>query len=164
MTRVAWRLLLLGIVGCAGGADSEPPQEPAVGVDVETPPQAMPLPPMPQVPASERGRLVAVSAGGRDTLGGAWVARAVRCERPPVLQVIARNEEVGTLILIHLAVDRQAVGSYTIAAVDSGFPSAPAAQMGVHVSSDLGVRAFRAVDGARRGGLSRQPSIRGRLP
>lgn len=137
----------MAILGCGGGAESAPQQESGMGEDIETPPSTVPLPPMPQVPSPARGRLVAVSAGGRDTLDGAWVARGVRCARPPVLQVMAGSEEVGTLILFHLGVDGQPTRSYAIAAVDSGFPKPPAAQMGVHVSTERGVRAFRAIDG-----------------
>lgn len=147
MTRVAWRLLVVGILGCTGGADSGPEQEPAADVEIEAPSQVVPLPPMPQVPSPERGRLVAVSAGGRDTLDGAWVARGVRCEHPPVLQVLAETTEVGTLILFHLASVGQLTGSYVVAVTDSGFPPAPAAQMGVHVSTKRGLREFLAIDG-----------------
>lgn len=88
-----------------------------------------------------------MSAGGTDTLLGSWPARAAACDEPPALQVLAQSQDVGTLILLHLAQPIPDQSSYPVAVPDSGFPSPPAAQVAAQLTMPGSVRAFQAVNG-----------------
>jgi hypothetical protein len=102
---------------------------------------------LPEYPRDQRGRLAAVNTGAFE-LGGSWEARAGLCSDPDMLQLIATESGMGTLILLQLPDTGSRLGSYPVTFVDSGFPFPPAAQIAVQVQEDDGVKAFQADSGA----------------
>ncbi len=151
-SRLAALVIAMLVLGC--NRSEEPPdpdvtaQEEAEARESELPlPQAKPLPPMPEPPPSRTGRLSGRSAGGVDTVSGVWRARATRCENPPALQVVAGDEHVGTILLYQLDSLAAVAASYRVVSVDSGFGRPPSVQLGVQLTPDGGIRAFRAANG-----------------
>lgn len=143
-------LLLLLCSGACGGRAAPPVEDGADTAQFEDPDalaQRRALPPMPDYPVARRLRLVAVSAGETDTVRGSWPARATSCDQPPALEVVTQDQDVGTLILVHLYRGQSALSSYPVAAPDSGFPAPPAAQLAVQIASPGSMRAFQAVYG-----------------
>ena len=144
-------ILLLGLSACRGKAD-QVASTPAAKTPV---PAAMPakpadeLPPMPAYAEAARGHLAAQSAGpaGTEEIRGEWTARAGICDKPPMLQVVAEEPGVGTIILLAVPVANQ-VRSYPITTVSSGLPDPPAAQIGVQLIRRTGSFAYQALDGS----------------
>ena len=112
-----------------------------------------PLPPealeMPDFPAQQRGRLVAASAGapGGEEIEGSWEAGAAMCEDPPMMQMMAGEPGIGTLVLLQLPATEKRVARYPIVIVDSGPPPAPAAQIGVQLFRGPASYAYQALEG-----------------
>ena len=104
---------------------------------------------MPDFPSQQRGRLVAVSAGapGGEEINGSWKADAAMCEDPPMMQVIAGEPGIGTLVLLQLPAAEERVARYPIVIVDSGPPPAPAAQIGVQLFRGPASYAYQALEG-----------------
>lgn len=104
---------------------------------------------MPDFPSQERGQLVAASAGapGGQEMDGSWEAAAAICEDPPMMQVMAGEPGIGTLVLLQLPPANQRVAHYPIVIVDSGPPLPPAAQIGVQLFRGRASYAYQAMDG-----------------
>jgi hypothetical protein len=104
--------------------------------------------PMPAFPEAARGRLAAQSAGpsGTPELRGEWPAEAGTCDQPPMLQLVAQEPGMGTIVLLALPAESR-VTRYPIAIVTGGLPTPPAAQVGVNLFRALGTYAFQAADG-----------------
>ncbi len=101
---------------------------------------------MPAFPEARRGFLVTRSAGAYD-LSGAWPARAGMCADPAVMQVLAQQPGVGTIVLLRLPDPAQRLTTYPITIVESGTPSPPAAQMGVQIFQGASAYAFQGLEG-----------------
>ena len=112
-----------------------------------------PLPPepleMPDFPAQQRGRMVAVSTGapGGEEINGSWEAGAAMCEDPPMMQVMGGEPGIGTLVLLQLPPAGERMARYPIVIVDSGPPPAPAAQIGVQLFRGPASYAYQAMEG-----------------
>ena len=104
---------------------------------------------MPDFPPQQRGRLVAASAGapGGEEINGSWEADAAMCEDPPMMQVMAGEPGIGTLVLLQLPPAGERVAHYPIVIVDSGPPPAPAAQVGVQLFRGPASYAYQAMEG-----------------
>jgi hypothetical protein len=104
---------------------------------------------MPDFPAQQRGRMVAVSIGapGGEEMDGSWEAGAAMCEDPPMMQVMAGEPGIGTLVLLQLPPAAERVGRYPIVITESGAPPAPAAQIGIQLFRDPASYAYQAMDG-----------------
>jgi hypothetical protein len=64
-----------------------------------------------------------------------------------VVQVVAQDGDLGTILLFHLAPPVWWLDSYPAAMLDSAFPQAPAVQIGVQHTADRSVRAYTAANG-----------------
>jgi hypothetical protein len=145
MSRKIVALVIAGGLACAPSDSGT--KDDGESVDLEASVRQGPLPPMPSFPSPQREHLVTVSAGWRDTVDGSWRARAVICERPRALQLVAKDSVVGTIALFHLAPDGDLAPEYAVTVSNRGHPPAPAVQMGVLVTGGTMARAFQAVNG-----------------
>lgn len=141
MTLVMGGLLTLVFACSADERQPPPPQAQATGQP--TTPDSMIMPPFPE---PRRGYLVARSAGLHD-LSGAWTARAGLCEDPAVMEVLAQQPGVGTIVLLRLPPPTQRLATYPITDVDSGAPIPPAAQIGVQRFEGASAYAFQGLEG-----------------
>ncbi len=132
-------------VGCGDRAD-ESQAEPTPVV-----PQAADIPfdslPMPDVPEPRRGYLVARGAGMYE-LDGAWEAQAQMCEDPAMLEVLAEQPGIGTLVLLQLPPADARLTDYPVAIVEQGAPDPPASQIGVQTFQRGGAHGFQAMEGS----------------
>jgi hypothetical protein len=142
-------LLVMLLAGCgrpaakdkATAADVEGDDTLAVAPDTA-------LPPMPDLPQRRRGYFTA-SAVGDLTFDKAWVARAGRCARPPMILVLGEERGAGGSILLQLPASGPSTGVYPVRLADStGMPEAPAAQLGFQFFDKPGPSAYQAADGA----------------
>ncbi len=105
------------------------------------------LPAMPDYPAARRAHLVAHAVGALDT-DVTWPAWAGRCDRPPMLVVIADEPRSGASVLLHLPSGDSLTGSYPISAADSGAPPVPpAAQLGFQFFETSTADVYQSADG-----------------
>ena len=158
MRRLLTTLTIAGLAltsACGGEADSEDGEAapglsavPQMAAPEEDPasPQALE---MPDFPAQQRGRMVAASVGapGGEEMDGSWEAGAAMCEDPPMMQVMAGEPGIGTLVLLQLPPANERVGRYPIVIVESGAPEPPAAQIGVQLFRGPASYAYQAMDG-----------------
>jgi len=140
--------LLAGLVECAG-ASREADDAAAANAESEFASDTVTLT-MPDYPVSEAGRLTARSAASEEEhrFVGSWVAEAVRCREPTVVQVIARGDSLGTVVFIGPSTDGDIVGEYRVVEGRRGVPDTSTARVGVQA---YGGRArpqgYRAVGG-----------------
>ena len=140
--------MLAGLVGCAG-ASREADDAAAANAESESASDTVILT-MPDYPVSEAGRLTARSAWSQEEhrFVGSWVAEAVRCREPTVVQVIARGDSLGTVVFIGPSTDGDVVGEYRVVEGRRGVPDTSTARVAVQA---YGGRArpqgYRAVGG-----------------
>jgi len=103
---------------------------------------------MPAFPRAARGRLAALNAGVRGTpeIKGEWPAEAGTCDQPPMLQLVAQQPGMGTIILLALPPANR-LTRYPVTIAPGGLPTLPAAQVGVNLFRSLGTFAYQAADG-----------------
>lgn len=101
---------------------------------------------MPAYPDAEAGRLVTRS-DGRDTLVGSWRARAGVCAEPELLQLIADEGEIGTIVLVHRPDGGSWETGYPVRAPDSTL-AAGTGRLGVQVFRHRRAVALQAVAGS----------------
>jgi hypothetical protein len=145
VSAAALSVIAIVATGCSdrdSGSTSEAPRP----VVEEVEPQANDSLVMPEYPDPQRGRLVARSAGLYE-LGGAWEARAGICEDPAMLELVAEQPGIGTLVLLQLPPAEERVTRYPVAIVESGPPQPPASQVGVQVFKASNAHAFQALEG-----------------
>jgi len=102
--------------------------------------------PMPDVPEPRRGYLVARGAGMYQ-LDGAWEAQAQMCEDLPMLEILAEQPGMGTLVLLQLPPAGPRLTDYPVAIVEQGAPDPPASQIGVQAFQRGGAHGFQAMEG-----------------
>ncbi|MDH3290350.1 MAG: hypothetical protein OEO20_01130 [Gemmatimonadota bacterium] len=141
MALVTGSLLAL-VLACVGDEEQPPPQPLPVEGQSTAPDSIV----MPAFPASRRGYLVARSSGVYE-LSGEWPARAGMCEDPAVMEVLAQQPGVGTIVLLRLPPPPERLAIYPIAIVDSGAPPPPAAQIGVQLFQGANAYAFQGLEG-----------------
>ena len=145
--RRCW-LLLAGLVGCAGGS-READDAAGANAKSESASDTVTLA-MPDFPVSEAGRLTVRSAASEEEhrFVGSWVAEAVKCREPTVIQVIARGDSLGTVVFIGPSTDGDIVGEYRVVEGRRGVPDTSTARVAVQA---YGGRArpqgYRAVGG-----------------
>ena len=124
-------MLLTGLVGCAG-ASREADETAAANAESESASDTVTVT-MPDYPVSEAGRLTARSTGSEEEhrFVGSWVAEAVRCREPTVIQVIARGDSLGTVVFIGPSTDGDVVGEYRVVEGRRGVPDTSTARVGV---------------------------------
>lgn len=138
---VSFALLATLLLSCGGPEpDGEIVEMP---IDSLAPDTAVVLP---EYPTGQRGRLVAINTG-EFALGGVWEVRGGLCSEPAMLQLMATESGMGTLILLRLPDSGSRLGSYPVTFADSGLPPPPAAQIVVQRHEDDGVKAFQADSG-----------------
>lgn len=98
-------------------------------------------------PQSQRGHLVARGVGGY-SVDGSWPARAGMCEDPAMLELVAAQPGVGTIILLLLPAAQDRITTYPVRPVERAVPSPPAARMGMQLIDGRSANFFQAVDGA----------------
>jgi hypothetical protein len=137
--------LTAGLLAACGGEAEEQQAAPESADFLD---EDAPVPPleMPDYPVQQRGRLVGRAAGPYE-IDGAWEARAGICEDPPMLQVVAQEPGTGTLVLLQLPPEGERVTSYPVALIETGFPEAPASQIGVQLFVGRNSYAFQAMEG-----------------
>lgn len=142
-------LLAIGSIAVACGEPAEEPTEEEAPVAVNEP-EEQPIPfdslPMPAFPEPQRGRLV-VRGAGPYMLDGAWPAVARMCDDPAMMQVIAQEPGIGTLVLLQLPPDGQRLADYPVTIVEQGAPVAPASQVGVQLFQGGAASAFQGMEG-----------------
>lgn len=150
--RVVTFLAIGGFAIACGEASEEQVDEPTPTV-AETPAgevEQEPVPSdsftMPDFPEARRGYLVAAGAG-RYTLDGAWEATARMCNDPPMMQLLAQQPGIGTLVLLQLPQENERLTDYPVTIVERGAPAAPASQIGVQVFQRGNVSTFQALEG-----------------
>ena len=105
------------------------------------------LPPMPDYPGSEAGKL-AVTAVGAFELSHSWPARAGRCARPAMVMIIAEEPGSGATVLLDLPPSGDVTGPYPIKLVDSaGVLAPPASQMGFQFFEATSADAYQGSTG-----------------
>lgn len=139
-------LLAAGLtVGCGDRAEENQAEPtPVVPRETDVPFDSLP---MPAVPEPRRGYLVATGAG-MYALDGAWEAQAQMCEDPPMLEVLAEQPGIGTLVLLQLPSDGERLTDYPVAIVEQGAPDPPASQIGVQTFQQGGAHGFQAMEGS----------------
>jgi len=139
-------LLAAGLsVGCGDRAEEDQAEPtPVVPRETDVPFDSLP---MPEVPEPRRGYLVATGAG-MYALDGAWEAQAQMCEDPPMLEVLAEQPGIGTLVLLQLPSDGERLTDYPVALVEQGAPDPPASQIGVQTFQQGGAHGFQAMEGS----------------
>lgn len=144
--RVLMALLAAALtVGCGDRADeSQAEPTPVIPRDSAVPIDSLP---MPDVPEPRRGYLVAAGAGVY-ALDGAWEAQAQMCEDPPMLEVLAEQPGIGTLVLLQLPPADARLTDYPVAMVEQGAPDPPASQIGVQTFQHGGAHGFQAMEGS----------------
>jgi hypothetical protein len=91
--------------------------------------------------------LVARAVGALD-LNVTWPAWAGRCDRPPMIVVIADDARGGASVLLHLPPGDSLTGSYPISVADSAAPPVPpAAQLGFQFFQTATADAYQSADG-----------------
>ncbi len=153
----AYRLIASLITGCiAASACGEPVQEQEAQVEESRPilpdQGEEPVPAesfsMPAIPEPRRGHLVGHMTGQLlDILDGSWKAVATLCEDPPMIEMLAREPSVGTIVVLQLPLDGNRLVDYPVTIVERGMPPGPASQIGVHILSRSDVSAFQAMEG-----------------
>jgi hypothetical protein len=142
-------LLAIGSIAIACGEPAEEPAEEPTPVAVDQP-EEDPIPfdslPMPDFPEPQRGRLV-VRGAGSYMLDGAWEAVARMCDDPPMMQVVAQEPGIGTLVLLQLPPESGRLTDYPVTIVEQGAPPAPASQVGVQIFQGGAASAFQAMEG-----------------
>jgi hypothetical protein len=103
---------------------------------------------MPAYPAPQAGRLVALSDGIYD-LDGAWEAEAQVCDEPPMLQVLAWQRGMGTLIVLDYWLMGDPVGEYSVVVGNARLTERPPpfARVGVQQFEGSRAWAFQGWDG-----------------
>ncbi len=106
------------------------------------------MPDMPSYPEPARGKLAVHSAGpaGSIEIRGEWPSEAGRCTNPGMLMVVAQEPGTGTIVLLQLPPGQQET-RYPVTTVTSGFPSPPAAQVGVNLFRPTGQFSYQAAEG-----------------
>ncbi len=136
-----WAALLVLLVACGGGRASAPEAD-ALGdtaLAVVTPPDTT-------LPASRRGSLIARSALP-GPFSGAWQPAAGVCGSPPSLQLLASGDSVDVLILLRLAAEGPATGTYTVASAEDTSTAPRTARVGLQLVS-YADRALRSERGS----------------
>lgn len=137
---------LLAVLLLAACRD-KPPVPAANPQGASIPAAAESLPPMPPHPVAARGRLAVQSAGGPREIKGDWAAEAGICTTPSMMLVVAQVQGMGTVVKLSLP-DTNRVTSYPVTTVASGFPSPPAAQVGVQVFRPDGPVSYQGAEGS----------------
>ena len=100
-----------------------------------------------EYPIPRRGHLVTHSAGDL-TIEGSWRVRAGMCDDPAMLELVADESDVGTIILLVLPPDEgDRVTTYPVPPVERAVPPPPAARIGVQVFEGRSASFFQAIDG-----------------
>jgi hypothetical protein len=156
MTLKPHRVVTFLAIGSIAVACGEPAEELAeeqaeeVAPVVTDEPEEEPIPfdslPMPAFPEPQRGRLV-VRGAGPYMLDGAWPAVARMCDDPAMIQIIAQEPGIGTLVLLQLPPEGQRLTDYPVTIVEQGAPVAPASQVGVQLFEGGAASAFQAMEG-----------------
>jgi hypothetical protein len=147
------RALLLVLLLAACSRAEAPPVEKGEGAaagDSETAVIAVTdtgLPEMPEYPGQRRGHLVAHGVGALD-INAAWAAWAGRCERPPMIVVIAEEPSNGASVLLRLPPGDSLAGDYPISDGDSAAPPpARTSQVGFQFFQASMADTYQSVDG-----------------
>lgn len=151
MTTRALVFLTCFAVACGSGERAADTDSTATAVNedsLEAAAAAQPeLPPMPDYPARESGKL-RVAAVGAFALSQSWPARAGRCARPSMVMLIAEEPGSGATILLDLPEREDLTGSYPIKLVDSvGVLEPPASQMGFQFFDSTSADAYQGSSG-----------------
>jgi hypothetical protein len=105
------------------------------------------LPPMPEPPDQEAGRLV-VRAVGALELSRSWPARAGRCAHPSMVLLIAEEPGSGVSVMLELPPGGGFTGDYPVQLADSGGTvPAPASQLGIQLFEGNTAEAYQASAG-----------------
>ncbi len=151
-------LLAIGLLaGCGGakhetaaktaGADTSTAAGPPIGAHAGAALVDTALPPMPAYPKAEHGELAVEAVGDLAEKMG-WPARAGRCRRPPMLEVLAQDPTQGLLVLLELPDSGEVTGTYPVSFSQSGLPTAPAAQLALErLDPKGGPGTYQALDG-----------------
>ncbi len=134
---------LLALALACGGDEEQPPPQPVPAVGQSTASDSIV---MPAFPAPRRDYLVARSTGVYD-LSGEWPARAAMCDDPAIMEILAQQPGVGTILLLRLPPAPERLAIYPITIADSGAPPPPAAQIGVQLFQGANAYAFQGLDG-----------------
>ncbi len=152
MRRWVWVLVML--LGCGDGAESEEGADEAAGTEVvegaleeQEEVDTLPLP-MPDLPEPRDGRLTTAIAGDFEYgLTGSWEAWAGRCDARSLVQLIAQGTGFGTVVLIATPDSGNPAGSYEVTAGTSGVPQPFEARVGVQEYPERQSFVFHAVGG-----------------
>ncbi len=140
MTRVACIAVLLA--ACAGPQNEEPQDW---SEDPDTIPSTMP-----DFPRLEAGRLTALTGTNNPDyqISGSWEAEAALCTEPDLVQVVARGEGFGTVLLIGPPADSTTVGEYEVVYSFTDIPDTATARVGVQIfRGTVRDHSFRGVEG-----------------
>ena len=150
MTRRFPSLAAVLLLACGTGDRAPQADSTAVVLDedaVDTAPAPV-LPPMPDHPEQEAGRL-AVTAVGSLELSRSWPARAGRCANPRMVLVVADEPGSGASIMLELPAEGDLTGEYPVRLADStGMVTAPASQLGVQIFGAGTADAYQGSAGA----------------
>ncbi len=150
MTRRFPSLAAIFLLACGTGDRAPQADSTAVAFDedvVDTTPVPA-LPPMPDHPDQEAGRL-AVTAVGSLELSQSWPARAGRCANPRMVLVVADEPGSGASIVLELPAEGDLTGEYPVRLADStGTVTAPASQLGVQIFAAGTADAYQGSAGA----------------
>jgi hypothetical protein len=150
MTRRLPSLAAILLLACGAGDRAPEADSSAVAFDEDAADTAsVPvLPPMPDHPDQESGRL-AVTAVGSLELSRSWPARAGRCANPRMVLVVADEPGSGASIMLELPADGDLTGEYPVRFADStGTVTAPASQLGVQIFGAGTADAYQGSAGA----------------
>lgn len=146
MNKRTQQLVIGALVAVAIACRGDERQPGATPIQTEAQPTPSDSIRMPTYPEPRRGYLVARSAGVYD-LDGQWPARAGMCEDLGIMEVLAQQPGVGTIVLLRLPPQAQRLTTYPITIVDSGAPAPPAAQIGVQLFQGANAYAFQGLQG-----------------
>lgn len=134
-----WATWLVLLVACGGGRASSPEAD-AEGDAAQAPVTS----PDTTFPAPRRGALIVRSALP-GPFGGEWEPMAGVCASPPSLQLLASGDSVDVVVLLRLAGEGSATGTYAVPSPDDTTAADRTARVGVQLVSyaDRALRAGR---------------------
>jgi hypothetical protein len=127
------------------GAESEAVERPEADTLQQT--DTLP-PPMPEFPEPREGHLTTAITGDHEfELTGSWEAWAGRCGAGPLVQLVARGQGFGTIVLLTTPDSGSPVGSYEVKPGVRGLPESFEARIGVQEYPERRSYVFDAVEG-----------------
>ncbi len=155
MRRGAWVLALL--LACGGGSESAEEDGTSVSDSLDVSEQSMAdslqqtdtlPPPLPEFPEPRDGHFTTAITGEFEFgLTGSWEAWSGRCGDGPLVQLVARGQGFGAIVLITTPDSGSATGSYEVIPGVSGLPEPFQARVGVQEYPERRSYVFDAMEG-----------------